>query len=331
MSLDGFNVKKPTSPVKKFRLRLPAFGFKAFLLAVGSLWLLGLLSGALAQVSLSVEGPDWLTAGLRLFNSICSALAALLILYRLWGLAVRFGLFLWSLLSETETIELAANDETEAAATDPLAGQMAETIERIEVDVDSYLATLEAENETSRALLRDIQTCGLSLVELAEQFALRSEAYRERKELLEEARAAIKAVIEGQATDLDRVRAYAGQVEDALIAGMLLSQAREAGHWEAIREHLSVEVGLLAQFEKANRVYGRRLISQVSKLRKRAAAAESDLQYRETRRPLLTSLKHLDTVSTLLQLRPGHAIDAAEIPAALPAYRPAALKLPAAR
>jgi hypothetical protein len=158
--------------------------------------------------------------------------------------------------------------------------------------VDAFLATVESVYQASRALLADIQTCGLSVVEIAELFALRAEQYLARKTVLEEARAAIKVVIEGQVTDLDRVREYAGQVDDPLIAQMLLSEAREAGHWRAIREHLSVEVGLLAQFEQANRTYGHKLINQVSKLRKRAAAAESDLQYRESRRPLLMSLKH---------------------------------------
>lgn len=326
------NALRLASPVKKLSLRIPVFGFKAFFLAVGSLWLLGLLAGYLAQVSLSLEAPAWLAAGLRLLTYVCSALAALLVLYRLWGLAVRFGLFLWALVSKTETVEISATEgQLQEAENDPLTVKMDQAIERIELDVESYLATVETENRESRALLADIQTCGLSLVEIAEQFALRAEQYMARKTVLEEARAAIKAVIEGQVSDLDLVREYAGQVDDALIAQMLLSQAREAGHWRAIREHLSVEVGLLTQFEQANRTYGHKLINQVSKLRKRAAAAESDLQYRESRRPLLMSLKHLEAVANTLrvQLRPGQAIAAAELPLALPGRRAPANSLAA--
>jgi hypothetical protein len=81
-------------------------------------------------------------------------------------------------------------------------------------------------------------------------------------------------------------------------------------------------MGILTEFERASRSYGYKLLRQVSQTRQRTALAESSLWYRETQRPLLESLRHLEEVGQILQLG---QLEAAEMPAALP--RPAAALL----
>lgn len=312
------NIKalKLVSPVKKLSLPVPAFGLKALVLAVGLLWLVSLGLGYAAQLVIYLDVPDWVGAGLRLLGYIAGFVAALLVFYKLYGLAVRLGLFLWGLVSPTEPVELSLTPEPPPQA-EPLLVQMNETMERVELDLEAYLATLDRENASVQAILADLQTRALTLVELAERFSLRAEEHFRRKRLLEEARAAIKAVISGETNTLEQVREYAGQVNDPILARMLLSQTQDKEHWLAVREHLSLEMGILTEFERASRSYGYKLLRQVSQTRQRTALAESSLWYRETQRPLLESLRQLEQVGQILQLQMGQ-VDGGELPAALP-------------
>ncbi len=321
------NVKtlKLVAPVKKFSLPVPAFGLRALLLAVGLLWLISLGLNYAAQLTAYFEAPIWAGSGLRLLGSLAGFAAVLLIFYKLYGLTVRLGLFLWSLVSKTEPVELDLTPEPPAPP-DPLLARMNETLERVELDLAAYLTTLDQENAAAQSLLRDIQTRALVLVELAERFSLRAEEHFRRKQLLEATRAAIKAVMQGEGATLERVREFAGQVNDPVLARMLLSQTLDKEHWLAVREHLSLEIGLLTEFERASRAYGTKLLRQVSLTRQRTAQAESSLWYRETQRPLLESLHHLEQVGQILQLG---QLEAAELPTALP--RPTAAALLTAR
>lgn len=330
-------MKRVSSPIKTFKLVLPAFGFKAFILAVGTLWLLSLTATYLAQILVSQEFPQWASGGLRLLASVTGFAGIAVIIFKSWGTLVRLALFLWSLVSKTETVELQGIDDknetppAELVDDDPLTIEMEKIVDRIEIDLEAYLNQLDKDSEEAGSLLSSLRTYCLTLVDLSEQFSLRAEHYIEQKSLLEEARAAIKEVLDGKSLDLDKVRELAGQIEDQIISQMLLSKAKEAGHWRSIREHISVEVGIMTRFEQANRNYGHRLIDQVTRLRKRAATAESKLQYQDTRRPILLSLKDLDRVTDTLQIQAGQTVDAPEIPASLSQARiPAMYSLPAA-
>jgi hypothetical protein len=312
---------KLAAPVKTLSLPVPAFGLRALVLAVGLLWLISLGLGYSAQLMAYFEASGWAGAGLQLLSRLAGFVAVLLIFYKLYGLAVRLGLFLWGLVSETEPVELDLAPDPPAPP-DPLLARMNETLARVELDLEAYLATLDQENAAAQAILADLQTRALTLVDLAERFSRRAEEHFRRKRLLEEARAAIKAVMTGEAETLEQVREYAGQVNDPVLARMLLSQTQDREHWLAVREHLSVEMGILTEFERASRSYGYKLLRQVSQTRQRTALAESSLWYRETQRPLLESLRHLEQVGQILQLG---QLEAVEMPSTLP--RPAAALL----
>jgi hypothetical protein len=304
------------SPLKKVSLPVPAFGLRMLVLAVGLLWLVSLGLGYAAQLATYFEAPEWVSPGLRLLGYIANFVAVLLVFYKLYGLTVHLGLFLWGLISPTEPVELSLNPEP-APPAEPLLAQMNETMERVELDLEAYLATLDQENSATQSILADLQTRALTLVELAERFSQRAEEHFRRKRLLEEARTVIKVVVSGETNTLEQVREYAGQVNDPVMARMLLSQTQDKEHWLAVREHLSLEMGILTEFERASRSYGYKLLRQVSQTRQRTALAESSLWYRETQRPLLESLRQLEQVGQILQLQVGQ-VDGSELPAALP-------------
>jgi hypothetical protein len=92
---------------------------------------------------------------------------------------VRLGLFLWALVSPTEPVELSLTPEPPPPA-EPLLAQMNEAMERVELDLEAYLATLDQENSAAQAILADLQTRSDS-GRTAERFSLRAEWFPRKR------------------------------------------------------------------------------------------------------------------------------------------------------
>ena len=81
------------STLRKITLPVPGFGFKAFLIALAGLWLLGLALNYLAQTAELLAAPGWVTLGLQTVSWLPGVALTLLVGFRLWGWLVKLGNF----------------------------------------------------------------------------------------------------------------------------------------------------------------------------------------------------------------------------------------------
>jgi len=293
--------------IKKFELAIPKFGLRAFIMAAGLLWLISLALGYLGQVAAYLEAPTWAIAGLRLLSYIAGTLLALLVVYRLWGLAVQFGLFLWSLLADTETVavELDAGSEAVPVEEGPEILQTVHNLTRI-------LDQIEADSRQARTLLVDAATYTGVLVELVQAIATRAEEMTAEIDQMNQALVAIKT------GDGVEIATAAGALKDEHIRSLMTTGVQHADYWDSVARLIGSQLGTLRQWERGYRRFAGSLLVEVSKAKAKLASLEASNDLVRASRPLLQIQANLNQAGHYLQLErtPVHQI-ARLVPAAL--------------
>jgi hypothetical protein len=272
----------------KFKVSIPKFGLRAFIMAAGLLWLISLALGYLGQVATYLEAPVWAVAGLRLLSYIAGTLLALLAVYRLWGLTVQFGLFLWSLISETETVSVGLDDAGSVEEGPEIAqaiGNLAEILDQIEAD-----------SRQARTLLVDAATYTGMLVDLVQAIAGRAEEMMAEIDQLNQALAAIKT------GDGVQIATAAGEISDAHIRSLMTTEIKHADYWDSVARLIGSQLGTLRQWERGYRRFAGSLLVEVSKAKGRLASLEASNDLVGTSRPLMQIQANLNQAGHHLQL-----------------------------
>ncbi len=270
-----------TRSIKKFSMVVPGFGIRTFLIAVVIVWL---LLGYLAQMSGQLAAPLWMTSGLRFLSYVLGVILVALIGYGLWGVVVRLGLFLWSLVSQTESVDIDLETPQETTEVKQTLSALSRT-----------LAQLETDSSKAALLLSDAGEYTGHLVALVKGIALKTETMRDEIKGLQ---AALKAISTGDPLQIARV---AGQIKDRHIRELMLCQVQTPDYWTSVARLVATQLGTLEQWTLGYDRFAISLLTEVAGLKARLAAMTASLELASATRPLLQIQGNLDEARLCLQ------------------------------
>ncbi len=278
-----------TSTLKKIALPVPGFGFKAFLIALAGLWLLGLALNYLAQTAELLAAPGWVTLGLQTVSWLSGVALTLLVGFRLWGWLVKLGNFTWNLLASTETVEIDLNPAQNA---DPETAEMKQTISGLA----RTLADLETDGNQASLLILDARQKADILVGLAQTVARRAEEMHREAEGLQNALTAIEA---NEPLALARA---AGQVKDEHIRDLLLCNVQMPDYWSSLARLTATQLGTLEQWAGRYNKFVETMLSEISQAKTRLTGLTASLEMAGAIRPMLQVQANLDEAGQCLRL-----------------------------